>query len=88
MPEWVKDNAKWWAIGKIDDSAFVAGIEFMIENNIIMISNIPPSSNISEDEIPGWIKNSAHWWSQEKISEDEFINALRFLISEGIIVIK
>jgi len=52
-----------------------------------MISNIPPSENVSEDEIPDWIRNNAHWWSQDLISEDEFVNSLKFLIQQGIITI-
>jgi len=86
VPDWIRDNAEWWATGTITDSTFVSGIEFMLENNIIMISNIP-SSNVSGDEIPDWIRNNAHWWSQDLISEDEFVNSLKFLIQEGIIVI-
>jgi hypothetical protein len=87
MPDWIRNNAGWWATGSIPDSTFVTGIEFMLENNIIVISNIPSSENISNDKIPEWIRNNADWWSQEKISDDEFVNSLKFLIQEGIIVI-
>ncbi len=87
IPTWIQNNAEWWATGEISDSVFVTGIEFLLENNIIMISNIPPSENVSEDEIPDWIRNNAHWWSQDLISEDEFVNSLKFLIRQGIIVI-
>ncbi len=86
MPDWIQSNAGWWATGAITDSTFVTGIEFMIENNIIMISTIP-SESISGDEIPNWVRNNAQWWSQDLISEDEFVNSLKFLIQEGIIVI-
>jgi len=58
----------------------------MLENNIIMISNIS-SGNVSGDKIPDWIRNNAYWWSHNLISEDEFVNSLKFLIQEGIIVI-
>jgi hypothetical protein len=86
VPSWVRNNAEWWATGQINDSAFVQGIEFMLENNIIMVSTIP-SGNISNEEIPDWIRNNAHWWSQDLISEDEFVNSLEFLIQEGIITV-
>jgi hypothetical protein len=84
VPDWVRNNAEWWATGQINDSAFVSGIEFMLENNIIMVSTIP-SGNVSNEEIPDWIRNNAHWWSQDLISEDEFVNSLQYLIQEGII---
>jgi hypothetical protein len=88
IPDWIKNNAKWWATGTITNSEFVSAIEFMLENNIIMISNISTSGNTSDNKIPDWIKNNAHWWSQDIISEDEFVTSLKFLIQEGIIVIK
>jgi hypothetical protein len=86
VPDWIRNNAEWWASGAITDSTFVTGIEFMLENNIIMISNIP-SGDVSGDEIPDWVRNNAHWWSQDLISENEFVNSLEFLIQEGIIII-
>ena len=58
----------------------------MLENNIIMISNIP-SGHVSGNDIPDWIRNNAHWWSQDLISDTEFVNSLKFLIQEGIIII-
>ena len=87
VPSWIRNNAEWWATGRINDSAFVSGIEFMLENNIIMVST-SSSGNVSNDDIPDWIRNNAHWWSQDLISEDEFINSLEYLIREGIITIK
>jgi len=86
LPPELKFDAELWATGKITDSEFVTGIEFMLENNIIMISNIP-SGDVSGDEIPDWVRNNAHWWSQDLISENEFVNSLEFLIQEGIIII-
>ena len=87
LPDWIRNNAEWWATGQIPDSTFVTGIEFMIQNEIITISNIPSSKTTSSNEIPDWIRNSAHWWSQDLISEDEFVNSLEFLIKDGIIII-
>ena len=87
MPDWIRNNAEWWTIGEITDSDFVSGIEFMLENNIIMISNIPSSGNVSTGEIPIWVRNNAHWWSQDLISEAEFVNSLKFLIQEEVIII-
>ena len=38
VPEWVKNNAGWWADGQIPDSAFIDGIEYLIKDGIIRIS--------------------------------------------------
>ena len=37
IPNWVKNNAGWWADGQIPDSAFVQGIQFLIKEGIIVI---------------------------------------------------
>jgi len=38
VPEWVKNNAGWWADGQIPDSAFIDGIEYLIKDGIIRIN--------------------------------------------------
>ncbi|AFS80731.1 hypothetical protein NKOR_04205 [Candidatus Nitrosopumilus koreensis AR1] len=38
VPEWVKNNARWWASGEIDDEAFVSGIQFLIKQGIINVN--------------------------------------------------
>jgi len=37
IPDWIKNNAGWWATGQIDDSAFVQGIQYLVQNGIIVI---------------------------------------------------
>jgi len=37
IPEWVKNNAGWWADGLIDDSSFVQGIQWMIKEGVMRI---------------------------------------------------
>ncbi len=39
VPEWVKNNAAWWAEGAVDDQTFLNGIEFLIENGVINVSS-------------------------------------------------
>ena len=87
VPDWIKDYAELWVTGDIDDSEFVSGIEYMLENNIIMVSSVHSTGDSSIEDIPSWIRNGAHWWSQDLISEDEFVNSLQFMIQEGIITI-
>ena len=38
VPEWVKNNAAWWAEGSVDDQTFLNGIEFLIEEGVINVS--------------------------------------------------
>jgi len=86
VPIWIKNNAAWWSQELIEDSDFVAGIEYLIQNEIITIQdNQVIASSYSSDEIPEWIKYNAGWWSEDLITEKEFIDGLQWLISNGII---
>lgn len=37
VPDWVKNNAGWWAEGQIDDKSFVTAIQWLITNGIIKL---------------------------------------------------
>jgi hypothetical protein len=85
VPAWIKNNAKWWAEKQIGDSDFLSGIQFMIQQKIILVSGTPTGSNQANTPVPDWIRNNAGWWSDDLISEDEFVKALEFLINNGIV---
>ena len=86
VPEWVKNNAGWWADGQIPDSAFIDGIEFLIKEGIILVSDSTQIQSQS-DGIPEWVKNNAGWWADGQIPDSAFIDGIEFLIKEGIIEI-
>ncbi len=37
IPSWIKNNAGWWANGKISDDEFVRGIQYLISTGTIQI---------------------------------------------------
>ena len=39
IPDWVKNNARWWSEELIEDADFVNGIKYLIEKQIIGIDN-------------------------------------------------
>jgi len=39
IPDWIKNNAGWWADGQIDDNSFVEGIQFLIKEGFMKLSN-------------------------------------------------
>ena len=39
MPAWIKNNAGWWADDAITENEFLKGIEYLIKNDIIVISS-------------------------------------------------
>jgi len=85
VPEWVKNNAGWWAAGQIDDDSFIQGIQFMIKEGIIKITATSQDPSLNSDEIPNWVKNNAGWWAAGQIDDDSFIQGIQFMIKEGII---
>jgi len=87
IPDWIKTYAQNWATGDISDQEFMLGLDFMLQNNIIVISNFDYEHS-SIDEIPSWFRNTAHWWSLGLISQQEFIYSIKYLIQEDIILIE
>ena len=85
IPAWIKNNAGWWVDGKISDSDFISGVQYMIQNHIIIIQNLPKSGESNGQAIPSWVKNNAGWWAENKISDNDFVKGIEFLVQQGII---
>lgn len=85
IPSWIKESAGWWSTEQIDDKTFIASIEFLIKQKIIIIRNLPTFQESTEETIPEWVRKNASWWSSGKITEDDFVNAIEYLIQHGII---
>ena len=83
IPDWIRNVASFWCEDKIDDASFIEGIQYLIDNNIIIVS--ATSGNGSSQEIPNWVKNNACWWSEGIITSEDFASGIEFLVSEGII---
>ena len=87
IPDWIKNNAKWWSEGQIDDNSFVQGIEFLISEGIINVP-ITQKSVSPTNEIPSWIRTNAAWWADGQISDTDFVKGIEFLANSGIISVK
>ena len=37
VPAWIKNNADWWAQGLITDDDFVKGIQYLVEQRVIVV---------------------------------------------------
>ena len=84
IPQWVRNNAEWWATEQIDDTTFIQSIEYLIKNNIIVIPAIEQESS-GDQQIPTWIRNNAGWWAAEQIDDKTFVQGLEYLIKSGAI---
>jgi len=88
IPLWIKNNAGWWAEGQINDADFLSGIEYMIKETIIVISDLPKTSVVASNSVPAWVKNNAGWWAEGQITEDDFVKGIQYLVENGMISVK
>ena len=95
LPTWIKTNAKFWSQDQIDDATFTLGLQYLIDEKIIKLSDELYSSideqvsnSINEEPvIPFWVKTNASLWSENQITDSEFLSGIEFLVNEGIILI-
>ncbi len=98
IPDWIRNNAKWWSEGAIGDSDFTSGIQFMIKENIMIIPDLPEEVTqmelkdekramgmAREQNVPDWIRNNAGWWADGLISDEDFVSGIKYLVEQGII---
>ena len=84
IPEWIKNVAGFWNAGDINDASFLEAIEYLIQNDIIVVPSSDSSAE-SSGTIPAWVKNTAGWWATDQIDDESFVNAIQFLIQAGLI---
>ena len=87
IPNWIKNNAKFWYDGDIDDATFITGIQYLIQNEIIIIPQTDQTQISDESTIPSWVKNNAKFWYDDIIDDSTFAAGIQYLIQFGIIVI-
>jgi hypothetical protein len=87
IPEWIKNNANWWANGQINDDSFIQGIQYLVKEKIIDIPDLPYPASWMDNSVPLWVKNNASWWADDLIPEEDFIKGIKFLVEKGVIQI-
>ena len=94
IPSWIKNNAGWWASGMITEDEFLKGIEYLINNNIILIYStaidekaFTPTDTSATKRVPDWVKNNAGWWAEDLIKDYDFLNGIKYLINKGVILV-
>ena len=85
IPSWVKLNAGSWSKGQIDESKFILGIKFMINERLLTSQHTQP--NLESENIPHWFRYNAGWFADGLISDSEYVSGIQYLISKGILVI-
>ncbi len=51
VPDWIKNNAKWWAEGKITGQEYMTALQYLIDEGILQISTteIPLLDGVTQD---------------------------------------
>jgi len=87
IPIWITEFSKYWYNGAISDLEFANGIEFLINEGIIVVPQTQSQETINEVKIPDWVKRSTGWWIDGLVSDREYASALEYLIKVGIIIV-
>jgi hypothetical protein len=83
LPNWIKNNAKYWSSDLMTNSEFIKGIEYLVEEGFLIVPGTILST--SGQELPNWIKNNAKWWTSNQISDEDFVKSIQYLLKKGII---
>ena len=92
IPEWVRNNAKWWAEGTIDDQSFIGGLSYLLEEGIIDVgldAGEKVSFYLAEGEkLPEWLKKPALWWGTGQTTNAEFVANISQLIKLNVLEVR
>jgi hypothetical protein len=86
IPDWIRDDALLWSEEKIVDDKFTDIINYLIKNEIIIISE-NQLDVIEVNTIPSWIRTTTGWWIDGQIDDKTFVESLEFLVKKSIIPI-
>ncbi|MEX0861562.1 MAG: hypothetical protein WDZ98_02265, partial [Nitrosopumilus sp.] len=67
-----------------DDKTFVQGIEYLVKNGIITVSEKSKTTS-NDQKVPEWIKSNAGWWADGSIDDKTFVQGIEYLVKNGII---
>ena len=93
IPDWIKNVVGWWTNDEISEREFLFAIEYLINNNIILLDFIPCNYEVenktmsSSKLVPVWIKNNGSWWLENLIEDIDFLNGIKYLVQNNIIEI-
>jgi len=82
IPEWIKNNAGWWANDNISDSDFLHGIKYLVESNIIKFQ-----SDDIEQYILDWdtiVSDSVYAYDGSIRMHSEFFDSVNYTVEYNV----
>jgi len=85
IPDWIRNNARWWSNGQISDQTFLSGIQYLIDQGIMIVPKTEVTIEVALPSLPSWVKDTAGWWANGQVTDDDFLNGIKYLVEHGII---
>ena len=88
IPFWIRDITGYWVQGKITDDTYFKSIEYLINNDIVVIPNTNPDKAYHDNSdlpIPSWVIKYSELYSVNKTGNHEFSITISWLIENGFI---
>ncbi len=83
IPNWFKKNVEYWSTDRIDDPTFFSGLKYLIEKNILVLSDFSGKENQTYSlEL---FEKNAESWKNHEITDNEFSEGIEFLIGNNLI---
>ena len=83
IPNWLKKNVEYWVTDRIDNPTFISVMKFLIEKNILVLSDFSGKENsLFSLEL---FKKNAESWKNDEITDSEFGERVEFLIYNNLI---
>ncbi|HKU32909.1 MAG TPA: DUF192 domain-containing protein [Candidatus Nitrosotalea sp.] len=79
---WIKNNTSLWAHGKLDDSQFIVGMQYIVANDIAFLPHEYVNADLQKP-IPLWVRNVGTWWANGSISDYDFLSDMQYLINNS-----
>ena len=72
IPSWIKNTAGWWSEGEVADSEFINSMKWMIENNVLKVSEPQEVSDEYIEEYKDWAHREINKYKDysEKLKTD------------------
>ncbi len=84
LPAQIKNDAKYWMQGSLQDSYFAKDIQYLDIHGLI---HIPQSSYSQTSYVPHWFKQVVGWWTEGEISNNELLHTIQWLVDYNIVYV-
>ena len=82
IPDWINNIARHWSADTLDDSEFVAVLEYLDHEGFLILDDTLTFAV----NTPSWVKTAAQWWVDGQITDGDFLTIIQYLVDHRVIV--